>query len=98
MANYKSTVFSEITTIADGIGYKLGNMVSSLVSLLAGYALAFVYCWQLSLVLAALFPIMLILGFVMSKVCVYVGMSGSFWKKNLEDFLEFEFDCELSNK
>ena len=71
MANYKSTVFSEITTIADGIGYKLGNMVSSLVSLLAGYALAFVYCWQLSLVLAALFPIMLILGFVMSKVCVY---------------------------
>ena len=73
MANYKSTVFSEITTIADGIGYKLGNMVSSLVSLLAGYALAFVYCWQLSLVLAALFPIMLILGFVMSKVCVYGG-------------------------
>jgi ABC-type multidrug transport system fused ATPase/permease subunit len=63
-------IFSEVDKVTDGIGYKLGNMVQSFVSLIAGYVIAFIYCWQLSLVLAALFPVMILLGSMMSKVCV----------------------------
>ena len=59
---------SEIDKITDGIGYKLGNMVQSLVSFFAGYIIAFIYCWRLSLVLAAMFPVMIVLGSFMSKV------------------------------
>jgi ABC-type multidrug transport system fused ATPase/permease subunit len=61
--------FSEVAKVAEGIGYKLGNMVQCFVSLIAGYVIGFVYCWQMSLVLATLFPVMILLGAMMSKVC-----------------------------
>ncbi|XP_046843213.1 ATP-dependent translocase ABCB1-like isoform X2 [Xenia sp. Carnegie-2017] len=57
----------QIDKVADGIGYKLGNMVSCLVSLIAGHVIGFIYCWQISLILASLFPVMIVLGTFMAK-------------------------------
>jgi ATP-binding cassette subfamily B (MDR/TAP) protein 1 len=60
--------FRDINKIADGIGAKYGRIISSVVSFIVGYTIGFIYVWQLTLVMLSLFPLMVIVGAMMSKV------------------------------
>jgi ATP-binding cassette subfamily B (MDR/TAP) protein 1 len=69
--NYVEAIQSisrDINKIADGIGAKYGRMISSVVSFIVGYTIGFIYVWQLTLVMLSLFPLMVIVGAMMSKV------------------------------
>lgn len=60
--------FRDINKIADGIGAKYGRIISSVVSFVIGYVIGFIYVWQLTLVMLSLFPLMVIVGALMTKV------------------------------
>jgi ABC-type multidrug transport system fused ATPase/permease subunit len=62
------SISRDINKIADGIGAKYGRMISSVVSFIVGYTIGFIYVWQLTLVMLSLFPLMVIVGAMMSKV------------------------------
>ncbi|XP_028416784.1 multidrug resistance protein 1-like isoform X1 [Dendronephthya gigantea] len=70
----------DINKIADGIGAKYGRILSSIVSFIVSYAIGFVYVWQLTLVMFSLFPLMVIVGAMMSK------LTGTYAAKELEAY------------
>ena len=74
----------DLNKISDGIGSKFGRIISSFVSFVAGYVIGFIYVWQLTLVMIAMFPLIVIVGAVMAKVghsgWVYVRWGNERWK------------------
>lgn len=44
------------------MGEKVGNIIMAFVSFILGFAFAFVYGWLLTLILLALFPVMMLMG------------------------------------
>ena len=54
--------------VADGIGSKFGRMISSVVAFFAGYAIGFAYIWELTLVMLAMFPLLVFVGGIMAQV------------------------------
>ena len=43
-------------------------MISSIVAFFAGYAIGFMYIWELTLVMLAMFPLIVIVGGIMAQV------------------------------
>ena len=60
--------YRDINKVADGIGAKFGRLFSCVVTFFAGYAIGFTYVWQLTLVLVATFPLIVLVGGLMAKV------------------------------
>lgn len=63
--------FSNLDRIKEGIGDKLGLLVQYSAQLVAGFVIAFVYSWKLTLVMMALTPLLVILVILMSKVRLF---------------------------
>ena len=54
--------------ILDGIGSKFSRIISSVVCFVAAYITGFVLCWDLTLILLASFPLMMLCGIFITKV------------------------------
>ena len=52
----------------DGIGYKIGMFVNAISTVLAGFVLAFLYQWKLTLVLISVTPLLVVAGGILGKV------------------------------
>ena len=52
----------------DGIGYKIGMFVHAISTVLAGFVLAFLYQWKLTLVLISITPLLVVAGGILGKV------------------------------
>ena len=50
------------------MGAKFGRLIYSLVAFVAGYALGFVYLWQMTFVMLALMPLVAISAGIIAKV------------------------------
>ena len=59
--------------ILDGMGSKFSRIISSIVCFVAGYTVGFILCWDLTLILLATFPFMMLSGIIMTKVIFYVN-------------------------
>lgn len=56
----------------EGIGDKLGLLIQYLAQFVAGFAIAFVYSWKLTLVIMSLSPLIVATIAVMTKVSAIV--------------------------
>ena len=61
-------IFREMKIILDGIGSNFSSIISSVVCFGAGYLIGLILCWDLTLILLATFPLMMLCGIVMTKV------------------------------
>lgn len=61
-------IFREMKIILDGMGSKFSRIISSIVCFVAGYTVGFILCWDLTLILLATFPLMMLSGIIMTKV------------------------------
>lgn len=57
-----------LNKIADGIGGKFGRLVSCVITFIGGYVIGFMYCWQMTLVMLGVLPLMAICGVIMGLV------------------------------
>ena len=62
--------FSDVDQIENGIGEKLALFFQYFTIFIAGYVVGFVYGWELTLVILAVSPLLIISGGIMSKVCI----------------------------
>ncbi len=60
--------FSNLERVKEGIGDKLGMLVMFATQFVAGFAIAFVYSWQMTLVMLALTPLLAASSMFMAKV------------------------------
>ena len=60
--------FRDLSKIADGIGSKLGRLISSIVAFIAGYVVGFILVWELALILMAVLPPIIIVEGVITTV------------------------------
>jgi ABC-type multidrug transport system fused ATPase/permease subunit len=67
--------------IKEGIGDKLGLIVQFFARFVGGFAIAFAYNWQMTLVMLSLTPIFAGCGVWMEKVCVVYTFCLSFVQK-----------------
>ncbi|XP_028411671.1 multidrug resistance protein 1B-like [Dendronephthya gigantea] len=67
----------EMKRISDGMGTKLSRIVSSVVCFVAGYTIGFIFSWDLTLILLATFPLLVLCGIFMTK------MTGFYTNKEL---------------
>ncbi|CAB3994659.1 multidrug resistance 1 [Paramuricea clavata] len=70
----------EMKIILDGIGSNFSSIISSVVCFGAGYLIGLILCWDLTLILLATFPLMMLCGIVMTK------MSGIYTNKELKAY------------
>ncbi len=54
--------------ILDGMGSKFSRIISSVVCFVTGYMVGFILCWDLTLILLATFPLMMLCAIFMTKV------------------------------
>ena len=59
---------SHIERVKEGTGDKLGLMLQNVATFLAGYAIAFVYSWKLTLVIMAVMPLLIAAAAAMAYV------------------------------
>jgi ABC-type multidrug transport system fused ATPase/permease subunit len=60
--------YSDLNKVADGIGHKFGLFQYGISGFLAGYILAFVYGWKLTLVMMSIFPLFAVTGGALGMV------------------------------
>ncbi|XP_073253010.1 ATP-dependent translocase ABCB1-like isoform X3 [Porites lutea] len=58
----------DLNQVFDGIGHKIGMFVHAISIVLAGFVLAFVYGWKLTLVLISVTPLLVVAGGILGKV------------------------------
>ncbi|CAH3192815.1 unnamed protein product [Porites evermanni] len=58
----------DLNQVFDGIGYKIGMFVHAISTVLAGFVLAFLYQWKLTLVLISITPLLVVAGGILGKV------------------------------
>jgi ABC-type multidrug transport system fused ATPase/permease subunit len=61
-------VSSNVERIREAIGDKFGIMIKAVTQIVAGYTIALLYSWQLTLVILSLTPVMACAGFAASFV------------------------------
>lgn len=61
-------VFSSLDRIREGLGDKFGILMQYMAQLVAGFIVAFIYSWKLTLVMMSLTPLMAGSAWFMSKV------------------------------
>ena len=69
----------------DGIGHKIGMFVHAISIVLAGFVLAFVYGWKLTLVLISVTPLLVVAGGILGKVTSFLLCNEI--KHNLTDII-----------
>ena len=62
--------FSDVDKIHDGIGDKLATLVQWIATFFAGFAVAFVRDWHLTLFMLGITPIIAVVAGIFSKVCL----------------------------
>lgn len=65
---YFSIHCSDVEKIQSGIGDKAAFFLQSLTTFLAGFVIAFVYNWKLTLVMGTMLPVIAILGATLTRV------------------------------
>ena len=60
---------SDVDKIHNGIGDKVGLIIQWMATFVGGFVVAFIKDWRLTLLLLAFAPLLVIAGFLMSKVC-----------------------------
>eukprot|EP01084_Bolivina_argentea_P055709 102084_1 len=59
--------------ITEGMGIKTGFLLQQITQFLVGFFLAFWYSWEMSLVLLATLPVLILVGFIQGKVFAGAG-------------------------
>jgi ATP-binding cassette, subfamily B (MDR/TAP), member 1 len=62
-----SRVSSDVDLVQAGIGDKLGSAIQFISTFAVGFVIAFIYSWQLTLIVLAVSPVLAICGFAFSK-------------------------------
>jgi ATP-binding cassette, subfamily B (MDR/TAP), member 1 len=62
-----SRVSSDVDLVQAGIGDKVGSAIQFISTFAVGFVIAFIYSWQLTLIVLAVSPVLGICGFVFSK-------------------------------
>ena len=63
-------LFSDVDKIRDGIGDKLALLVQWIATFFAGFAVAFISDWRLTLFMLGITPVIAVVAGVFSKVCL----------------------------
>eukprot|EP00054_Salpingoeca_dolichothecata_P020503 m.129396 g.129396 ORF g.129396 m.129396 type:complete len:1316 (+) comp23639_c0_seq1:107-4054(+) len=71
-----SRIAGDIPKIQDGISDKLGSLIQFGASFLGGFIIGFVYSWELTLVVLAVSPLMIIGGILIAKVVSEAATGG----------------------
>ena len=58
----------EMKVVLDGMGSKISQIISSLTCFVGAYVVGLILCWDLTLILLATFPLMMLCGIFMTKV------------------------------
>ena len=58
--------------VLDGMGSKISQIISSLACFVTAYIVGLILCWDLTLILLATFPLMMLCGIFMTKVRQWV--------------------------
>jgi len=82
-AKLNADLTSETTAIGDGMGWKYGILVQSIVQVLVGFVIAFYRSWMVTLVFLGLTPLMVIAGVLQSMM--WLGTSDA---SSSDPFLE----------
>ena len=59
---------SDVSKIQEGIGDKLASFLRYIGQFIAGYAVAFIHGWKLTLVITVASPLIILAGAIMSQV------------------------------
>jgi len=70
------TISSDIELIKGGISEKFGSIIHSFSQLVAGLVVAFVYCWQLTLVMLGVFTLMSVVMTINQKIITKKTVKG----------------------
>ena len=71
-----SRLIADTSIIQEGVSEKVGLVIQSLGTFVAGFILAFTKGWLLALVLCGVFPLLGVLAFSMSKLLASSGTAG----------------------
>ncbi|RKP07807.1 P-glyco protein Abcb1 [Thamnocephalis sphaerospora] len=71
-----SRITGDVTLVQEGIAEKVGTVIQSTCTFLAGFVLAFTKGWKMALVLMAAFPLLIAAGAIMGKVVSTATTSG----------------------
>lgn len=63
-----SNIHSSLERIKEAIGDKLGLFIQSCVQFFAGFGIAFMYSWKLTLVMMVISPAVALCGVIVGKV------------------------------
>ncbi|CAH1787977.1 unnamed protein product [Owenia fusiformis] len=58
----------DMNKIVDGIGDKLGSFIMMVTAFVAGFVVGFIYGWKLTLVIAAICPILVLAALILAKI------------------------------
>lgn len=63
-----SRLSGDVTTLQDGISEKIGLIINAFAAFIAGFVIAFIQSWKLSLAMLSVIPLMMIMAGVMAKL------------------------------
>merc|ERR1719244_2424068 len=75
--NLNSNLTAETQSISEGMGWKFGILLQSIAQAIFGFGIAFYQSWQVSLVLLALCPLLIVAGAVQSMIWMGTGSSNA---------------------